>query len=214
LGIKERKEREKELRRLSILDSAQKLFFELGYDQTSVSKIAEEAELSKGTVYLYFESKEDLLLAVNTRGIETLENYLLNTDSNKKPGIEQIYDLGIAFRKFAIENTEFFQIMNRSESQKLKLDKNSPAYQKKQNKSNDLLRILLKAIETGKNDGSIRSDINPKILAIQMWGSLSGLLNIELNFKQHVSFLKDENIELITKNFFKLLKNAIQTELK
>ncbi|HRW21852.1 MAG TPA: helix-turn-helix domain-containing protein, partial [Bacteroidales bacterium] len=44
-----------------ILDTAMKLFASSGYHNTSISKIAKEAGISKGLIYNYFDSKEDLL---------------------------------------------------------------------------------------------------------------------------------------------------------
>jgi len=47
-----------------IIESAIKLFAENGFHNTSVQEIANHAQISKGTVYLYFDSKEDLLLKI------------------------------------------------------------------------------------------------------------------------------------------------------
>ncbi|MEO8168159.1 MAG: helix-turn-helix domain-containing protein, partial [bacterium] len=60
MGIIERKEREKEHRREDIIAAAQKIFFEKGLPSATMDEIAEAAELSKGTLYLYYKSKEDL----------------------------------------------------------------------------------------------------------------------------------------------------------
>ncbi len=50
-----RREREKQQRRESIVDAAEKLFFSKGYDDVSLDDIAQEAELNRATIYLYFE---------------------------------------------------------------------------------------------------------------------------------------------------------------
>lgn len=72
MGIHERKEREKEQRKEEILDAAQRIFFEKGLLAATMDEIAEAAELSKGTLYLYYSSKEDIYLAVMMRGMKTL----------------------------------------------------------------------------------------------------------------------------------------------
>ena len=51
-------------RRSEILAAAEKLFFERGYEETSVESIIEAITISKGTFYYYFKSKEDLLESV------------------------------------------------------------------------------------------------------------------------------------------------------
>ena len=60
MGINERKEREKLRRREEILTAAEELFFTKGIEHTTMDDVAERAELSKGTLYLYFKSKEDI----------------------------------------------------------------------------------------------------------------------------------------------------------
>ena len=60
MGIAERKEREKEHRRNTILDAAEEVFFSKGINLATMDEVAERAELSKGTLYLYFKNKEEL----------------------------------------------------------------------------------------------------------------------------------------------------------
>jgi AcrR family transcriptional regulator len=57
---------DKEARRTSILDAADRLFINT-YEFANVSQVAEEAGLAKGTVYLYFQSKEEIYLAIHMR---------------------------------------------------------------------------------------------------------------------------------------------------
>lgn len=76
VGIQERKEREKEHRKEEIVDAAQKVFFEKGLHVATVDEIAEAAELSKGTIYVYYKSKEDLYLAVVMRGMQILHDMI------------------------------------------------------------------------------------------------------------------------------------------
>jgi AcrR family transcriptional regulator len=61
MGISERREREKEERRKSILNCAKELILLQGVERVSMEDIARKAELSKATVYLYFSGKEVLL---------------------------------------------------------------------------------------------------------------------------------------------------------
>ena len=56
MGIAERKEREKLQRRNDIIDAAERLFFQHGFETPTMDDVAREAELSKGTLYLYFKS--------------------------------------------------------------------------------------------------------------------------------------------------------------
>ncbi|MFO7750034.1 MAG: TetR/AcrR family transcriptional regulator [Desulfobacteraceae bacterium] len=60
MGIHERKQREKEQRRNEIMEAARKIFSAKGFNRSTMEEIATEAELSPGTLYLYFKNKEEL----------------------------------------------------------------------------------------------------------------------------------------------------------
>lgn len=61
---------DKEARRHAILDALEKLFVRHPARMASVAEVAEAAKLAKGTVYLYFPSKEEMLLALHERHVE------------------------------------------------------------------------------------------------------------------------------------------------
>lgn len=59
-----RRERERLQRRREILDAARAVFAEKGYSNATLDEVAQRAEYAKGTIYNYFASKDDLLLAI------------------------------------------------------------------------------------------------------------------------------------------------------
>jgi AcrR family transcriptional regulator len=61
MGIKQRRAREKEGLREEILDAARTLFVKEGYESVSIRKIAEKVEYAPGTIYLYFQDKQEIL---------------------------------------------------------------------------------------------------------------------------------------------------------
>jgi AcrR family transcriptional regulator len=64
VGVRERREREKEALRQEILDAARDLFIQEGYQNVSMRKIAEKIEYSPTTIYLYFRDKAELLFQI------------------------------------------------------------------------------------------------------------------------------------------------------
>jgi AcrR family transcriptional regulator len=69
-----------EIRKNQILDAATKVFVRLGFQRARMDDIVEESGLSKGTLYWYFKSKEDIINAISRRlftgELETLESLL------------------------------------------------------------------------------------------------------------------------------------------
>ena len=60
MGIKERREREKDNLRQAILDAAGELFVNEGFENVSIRKIAHKIEYSATTIYIYFKDKKDI----------------------------------------------------------------------------------------------------------------------------------------------------------
>ncbi|MDY6791837.1 MAG: TetR/AcrR family transcriptional regulator [Thermodesulfobacteriota bacterium] len=73
MGIKERKEREKERRKQQITVAAKKVFSDKGFNRATMDDIANEAELSPGTLYLYFKNKEELYASLSVRILQYLQ---------------------------------------------------------------------------------------------------------------------------------------------
>jgi len=76
---------DKEQRRGDILDAAEKLFLKHPERMASVSEVAGAAGLAKGTVYLYFPSKEEMLLALHERHVAVFFAALMRKLSERGP---------------------------------------------------------------------------------------------------------------------------------
>lgn len=79
-----RKERERIFRRKEIMEAAVKFFADKGYNSTTLEEIAGTAEFGKGTLYNYFQGKEEIYKAIVDDVIENLERIVKEADSNSK----------------------------------------------------------------------------------------------------------------------------------
>jgi AcrR family transcriptional regulator len=84
MGIQERKEREKERRRQQIMVAAKRVFVEKGFSGATMEDIAKEAELSAGTLYLYFKNKNELYASLTLRVMQYLNIRLEHLQSDKE----------------------------------------------------------------------------------------------------------------------------------
>jgi len=112
MGIAERKERERRLREEMILDAAEKVCLEKGFKGATVDEIAEKAELSKGTIYLYFESKELILMGIELRGTNTLADYFTRAAASEDTGIGKVMSIGRAYYQFSQDFPCYFAAMS------------------------------------------------------------------------------------------------------
>ncbi len=89
MGIAERRKREKEQRKVDIIDAAESVFFSKGWQTATMDDVADAAELSKATLYLYFKNKEELYAAILLRGSEMLYDMFISAVENNTTGIDQ-----------------------------------------------------------------------------------------------------------------------------
>ena len=76
MGIQDRKKREREQRRRQIMRAAHNVFSNKGFTKTTMEDIAREAELSPGTLYLYFKNKDELYASLSVEVLERLHEKL------------------------------------------------------------------------------------------------------------------------------------------
>jgi AcrR family transcriptional regulator len=101
MGTAERRDREKEARRESILAAARELFWERGFAATTMPLIAEAAELAPGTLYLYFPSKDALYVELLFECYDDLIERLRSAGASKRSPRSRAGALIDAFVGFA-----------------------------------------------------------------------------------------------------------------
>jgi AcrR family transcriptional regulator len=104
MGIRERKEREKERRRQQILVAAKRVFSSKGLDGATIDDIAGEAELSAGTLYLYFKSKDELCASL---AIRLLQYFVVRIDHLVKEAQLNAGDKIVALKHALFDIYEF-----------------------------------------------------------------------------------------------------------
>ncbi len=169
MGIAERKEREKQLRREEIVLAAEKIFFSKGFDLSTMDDIAEEAELSKGTLYLYFKSKEDLHMAVARNSIRILRAVTLKATEGAGTAVEKLGRMGRATIEFSRTNPDRMKsimILEEMEPQSLSFttsDVQELIYKE------STVETVIQVVEQGVKEKLIRADIPALLVAHTLW---------------------------------------------
>lgn len=209
MGISERKEREKQRRREEILDAAEKVFFTKGIEKSTMDDVADEAELSKGTLYLYFKSKEDIHWAITHRGIKDLLTNMEKIVDNGKNAIDNLLIIADAFIKFTqsekqLANSILF--FEGCDIENLNIDHE----QIKDTFLNDSpIHLVTELVENGIQQGIIRDDIPVNILSNILWSQLIGVLQVANRKKELFNLVNITREELI-ENHFKIVLNGIK----
>jgi AcrR family transcriptional regulator len=177
MGIVERKEREKEHRKEEILDAAQKIFFEKGLIVATMDEIAEAAELSKGTLYLYYSSKEDLYLAVMMRGTEELYGEFERIGLSQRSSVEKIIKLGDAYKKYFYKHRKFFRMSHFLQAPQFHKQVSDEMRKNCDVEGQKMWNVTNNILQRGIEDGVLRPNFNPIELGVILWSNTTALLS-------------------------------------
>ncbi|HID88683.1 MAG TPA: TetR/AcrR family transcriptional regulator [Anaerolineae bacterium] len=174
-----RREREKEERRQTILRAARDVFLEEGFHRATVDSIAERAEVSKGTVYLYFESKESLLAHLLLEGLEALLGYL---EEAYAPGRtldaeERLRRLGWAYIQFFQREPHYFRFLMAVDRGRFRETVSPKTYRQVLEASLEGLNWVVQAIEQGIEEGVFHC-CDARQAAATLWATLNGVLEL------------------------------------
>ena len=116
--IQMRKERERAAREELILDHAQRILLEEGFQNLNLDSLAEAVEYSKGTLYLHFKTKEDIAVAVITRALRERANLFERATNFEGRSRERARAIGFACCHFAKVYPDYYsaQMMLTSQS--------------------------------------------------------------------------------------------------
>lgn len=199
MGTSERKEREKERKKQLMLEAAEELILEKGLDSLNMDEVAERAEVSKGSLYHYFKNKTDVVLGICTKATDMLSGQIADVLTKDIPGIEMVYTIGETFLNFVRSHPEFFRSMRFFDSLKDTNQLGESEYiEMCQGNMNTSFTSMVRAIQIGMHDGSINSDYDAKELAVLLWSTSQGLVNMAYLHQNtpHFQLLEENEIEV------------------
>lgn len=196
MGVRDRKEKEKLARKNAILEAAKEVFFKQGFQATTMDQIAEVAELSKGSLYLYFPTKEELYVAIHIEGLQILLERFQEAVEGVEDWETRLRNIGRAYYDFYREEKNYSQILFLLQHGEIAPKVSDDVVQTCFDLGYSCLDILCRAIEDGMVKGDIQEQ-NAMELAIVLWGSLNGviLLHEEEEHKKIIPTTMDRMIQ-------------------
>ncbi|MCC9089118.1 MULTISPECIES: TetR/AcrR family transcriptional regulator [Bacillus] len=152
---------------MQIIDAAVVVIAENGYHQSQVSKIAKQAGVADGTIYLYFKNKEDILISLFK---EKMGQFIerMETDIQKKPSAKE---------KLLLLIQEHFRLLSQDHHLALvtQLELRQSNLELRQ-KINEVLKGYLNMLETilteGKKTGEFRQDLDVRLARQMVFGTI------------------------------------------
>jgi AcrR family transcriptional regulator len=163
-----------ETRKEQILDAASRVCAAKGYHNASVSEIISEAGIARGTFYLYFNSKREVFSELMDSLTERLQSCLKRVDlsAESKPWTDQIRDNVRRLVSILLDERELTMILY---NHQMGLDKEYDT--KIKEFYSQLTNNTAGALKLGQEMGLLRQDINPRLAALHMVGSVKEVIH-------------------------------------
>ena len=198
-GPRSLKDRQREERERLILEAAEELLAEKGYHEMSIDEIAARVGVSKGTVYLHFPSKEELVLAQLERGMRRFiqsADVVLTSAASPSEKLRSLIELiyGQTFR----ERSQFFtSIQENAELRNRLMDRKREFHEQWE----ALSQRVTQAFDDGKAQGEFDATIPTPLLVSMFWSLLSPHTYERVIEQEQMSI--EEMVSHLSRFFFK-----------
>ena len=203
--IAERRQEEKDRRRGEIIDAAEDLYRELGWDAVTMDSVAKRARLSRALVYVYFKDKGDLHFAITGRALSMLRSRFEEAATRARLGLEKIEAIGRSYMAFGQEFPHYFDACARMEAH---IADAQPSLEKLGaiDAGNDVHDTVVQALAAGQKDGTVRTDLGDLMVTSRvLWGFTHGLMQIAMT-KDQVLAQKGISVPQLTQQAIELIK--------
>ncbi len=172
-----RRERERLTRKKTILDAARHIFFKKGLMAATVDEIAARAGVAKGTIYLYFESKEEIYFSLMLEGTLLLNEKMEKAVCLPLPAARLLEELQKAYYDFYQKDKEYFRILFLSNHPDIQAKVSQELTQTCIEAGTICLEIVAEVIRKGIAAGEFRK-IDPWATAVILWGMVNGMIQV------------------------------------
>jgi AcrR family transcriptional regulator len=209
MGGLERREREKQARRETILATARKLFDERGFEATTIDDIAAAAEFSKGTIYYYFPSKIEILGILQLENMRVLEQWFVEATAGVDDPVERLTRIGEAYGRYVRERLNLSRMVYLLHEN---FDASLCSEPLRAELASGLARLfghVHQALSDGMTRGLFRADIDPAKTAFVFWGAAIGIHSLGIKMGELFPFTADE----VTDELIKMIPRGLSGSL-
>ena len=176
--FEEKRKKEKENRKNTILRAARRLFFDRGFKSVTVDNIAAKSEVSKGSIYLCFESKEEIYAQILIFDNIALYERIKNFSAAEASASQLLMEFARIYVDYFLNDNELFRIlmtfmiqtgqMNLTEKQNTELIRST----------NENIKIISEIIKKGIDSGEFTPISNIRQMQNAIWGMLNGVISL------------------------------------
>jgi AcrR family transcriptional regulator len=174
-----RRAQERARRKAEIMQAARAVFAQAGFRRTTVEAVAEQAEIGKGTIYLYFESKEALRAELVLQAMAELTAQL-KAASDRCSVLhpeQKLHALGNTYLAFAQNSPDYFRLLNAYDGDDLEYGVSAHQRERMLEMSNGALELVTQAIADGMALGLFVPG-DARQMAGVLWATLNGAVGL------------------------------------
>jgi AcrR family transcriptional regulator len=157
-------------RREQIMQAVEKLFTSRRFHEITLDDVAQAARVGKGTIYRYFQDKDDLFFQTATSGFDDLCELLRREVPENNPFVEQLISACVQISRFFNQRRQLFQMMQVEEDRMYWFK--GTIRDRWMTKRKNLVAALAEIIRKGVREGKVRNDIPAEVLATFFLGML------------------------------------------
>lgn len=170
---------EKENRRLAIVDVAERILNDEGLEAVTIRRVAKEAGLSSGAMYMYFKNKEELMLCMLIQNLRLLKKDMSACIDDNNP-VEAIKKMGYHYKRYFIRFGKHINILSFAVKNKEKYgDLNPQMLSDLEAVLSDLLSLVQGLLSSPSMEGALKG-IPPERGVPVLWALIQGLVQITL----------------------------------
>lgn len=178
MGLLERRGKEKDSRKKLILKSARTLFFKKGFNNVTVDEIAKSSELGKGSIYLYFNSKEEIYAQILLNDIEDFNQQVYVLLNKKKIAADLLVEFSNIYVDFFFNDGELFRILMTYMLQPAKMNLTEKLNSQILTANARSIDVIGKILKLGVSSKEFSANINLKQNQNAIWGLLNGIISL------------------------------------
>jgi len=212
MGILERRIRERQRRVEEILEGAKRIFSVKGFVNTTMNDIADSSELSRRTLYLYFNSKEQVSLAMTAAALGELRSTFGRIAGEEGSAFERLSRILEAYRRMMAEDGAKFQFLVSFFENARAVPRESEELVSCETSLGIIEALIADLLKQGLEDRSLRFTEDPKTLAATLTFMVHSLAAASMAYRGSFKNKDERYFSSLFEGSLKILKRYVRGE--
>ncbi len=200
------------LHKQNIMNAAELVFSEKGFNHATINDISKAADYSRRTIYAYFDSKEDIYNHIVLKGLRFLMMELSEGIAAETDFIQQYHAVCKAMTDYYTTSPHSFDAVNQLETKKIDFNHLPKIVSDIFVVGEEINRLLEDLITDGMNKGVIKADVKVKETVSIIWSCISAILILVKNKGSFIEVALQTTVDSFLNYAFNQIINSILEE--